>query len=140
MAVEDGAVLAKLFSHLRTKDQIGSFLWAFSDLRQPRCAAVYKKEEGDIHFMTVPPGSDIQKYRDAAMRAKRDAGIDALASTNEHEETREWEEIKVVFGYDAEDEADNWWVEWGLLRERSNGIDVSFNIMDNIKVAQEVSS
>jgi salicylate hydroxylase len=24
-----------------------------------------------------------------------------------------------LFGYDAEDEADNWWVQWGLLQERA---------------------
>ncbi|TFK61683.1 FAD/NAD(P)-binding domain-containing protein [Pluteus cervinus] len=138
MGVEDGAVLAKLFSHLRTDDQIGSFLWAFQDLRQPRCAAVSKKETGDIHFMTFPPG-EMQQYRDNAMRAKRDAGIDALASTNEHEESPEWEEIKEMFAYDAEDEADNWWVEWGLLRERARGVDTGFH-MDEIVVAHEVSN
>ena len=23
-------------------------------------------------------------------------------------------------GYDCEDEADNWWVQWGMLRERAS--------------------
>jgi salicylate hydroxylase len=29
--------------------------------------------------------------------------------------------LMTIWGYDAEDEADNWWVEWGLLRERAKG-------------------
>ena len=32
-----------------------------------------------------------------------------------------WEEIRTIFGYDCEDEADDWWVQWGLLRERAIG-------------------
>lgn len=123
MTVEDGAVLAKLFSHLRTEDQIGSFLWAFQDLRQPRCASVLAKEHGIIYYMTMPPGEH-QEYRDASMRAKRDAGLNILQASDDLGESPEWAEVKEVFGYDAEDEADNWWVEWGLLRERSKGVQV----------------
>jgi salicylate hydroxylase len=37
ISLEDGGVLAKLFSHLRGRDQIPSFLYAFEDLRGPRC-------------------------------------------------------------------------------------------------------
>ncbi|KAG5651418.1 hypothetical protein H0H81_008726 [Sphagnurus paluster] len=123
MAVEDGAVLAKLFSHLRTEDQISSFLYAFEALRQGRCRAVQKKEFGDIFFMSFPPGP-MQEGRDAALRAARDAGRNVLESGEDAEETPEWSEIKEVFGYDAEDEADNWWQEWGILRERAQGRDV----------------
>ncbi|KAF9026024.1 FAD/NAD(P)-binding domain-containing protein [Hymenopellis radicata] len=57
LTVEDGAVLAKLFSHLHSKDQIQSFLYAFQDLRQPRCASVYAKEVGIVQYMVVPPGT-----------------------------------------------------------------------------------
>ncbi|KAK0218348.1 hypothetical protein EDD85DRAFT_961622 [Armillaria nabsnona] len=118
LTVEDGAVLAKLFSHLHCKDQIKSFLWAFQDLRQPRCAAVHGKEAGIIHYMTAEPG-EFQSARDDMMRAKQQAGVGILDATGDLEETPEWVEIKEVFGYDAEDDADNWWVEWGLLRERA---------------------
>jgi salicylate hydroxylase len=27
--------------------------------------------------------------------------------------------VKEVFGYDAEDEADDWWVDWGSLKLKS---------------------
>ncbi|KAF5379737.1 hypothetical protein D9615_005787 [Tricholomella constricta] len=136
MAVEDGAVLAKLFSHLRAEDQIPNFLYAFENLRQPRCAAVTKKEFGDIFFMSLPPG-EMQEMRDTMMRQKRDAGRSALESSGDAEETQEWTEIKVMFGYDAEDEADNWWQEWGVLRERARGREVPCESFGNMIVVEQ---
>lgn len=137
MTVEDAAVLAKLFSHLRSPDQISVFLWAFQDLRQPRCASVLQKEFGDIRFMSLPPG-EFQQMRDDTMRAKRDAGLGALEATDDLGESPEWEQIKEVFAYDAEDEADNWWHKWGLLRERAQGKDIACGL-ERIQVAHEVS-
>ena len=127
LSVEDGAVLATLFSHLRTEDQIGNFLWAFQDLRQPRCDSVTAKENGILYYMTMPPGEH-QEMRDNSMRAKRDAGLGILQASEEQEESPQWVELKEIFGYDAEDEANNWWVAWGLLRERSKGLDVSYGM------------
>lgn len=137
MAVEDGAVLATLFSHLRNEDQINSFLYAFVDLRQQRCEQAIRKEFEDINYMALPPG-EFQEYRDQTMRSKRDAGLSALDAVGDLELNPQWEEIKSIFGYDAEDEADNWWNEWGLLRERSIGRDVSTGIFDNLLVEHRV--
>ncbi|KAG5640234.1 hypothetical protein DXG03_009737 [Asterophora parasitica] len=136
MTIEDAAVLAKLFSHLRTEEQISSFLWAFQDLRQPRCNSVMQKEVGMMWYLTMPEGEQ-QRMRDETMRAKHDAGLGVLQASDESEESPEWVEVKEVFAYDAEDEADNWWVEWGMLRERSRGVDVSLGIP--IQVEQTVS-
>ncbi|KAG6876409.1 hypothetical protein C0992_013070 [Termitomyces sp. T32_za158] len=120
MAIEDGAVLAKLFSHLRSADQITSFLYAFESLRLNRCTSVCTKEFGDMYFMTLPSGPE-QEGRDNHFRGRRDRGLNVLDAESPAEETPQWTEIKEVFGYDAEDEADNWWQEWGLLRERAAG-------------------
>ncbi|KAK7037830.1 hypothetical protein VNI00_010791 [Paramarasmius palmivorus] len=121
LGVEDAAVLGRLFSHLSSEDQISSFLWAFQDIRQERCASITRKEREIVQFITAETGTPLQQGRDEAMRAKRDAGVYALRSLgNTIEETQEWLDIKDVFAYDAEDEADNWWVQWGLLRERAN--------------------
>jgi salicylate hydroxylase len=87
--------------------------------------------------MTMPPG-EYQEMRDSSMRAKRDAGVGILQAFDEQEESPEWVEIKEIFGYDAEDEANNWWVEWGLLRERSKGMKVSYGI--SMQVEQVVST
>ncbi|RXW19363.1 hypothetical protein EST38_g6500 [Candolleomyces aberdarensis] len=138
MALEDGAVLAKLFSHLRTEDQIETLLYAFQDLRQPHCQKVSSKELHDINFMCMPPG-EMQEGRDNVMRGKRDAGLNVLDASGDQEEQAEWAEIKDVFGYDAEDDADNWWMEWGLLRERARGTDVAGGHVQPVAVMQGVS-
>ncbi|KAG6874729.1 hypothetical protein C0992_006808, partial [Termitomyces sp. T32_za158] len=65
---------------------------------------------------------EAQQKRDDAMRKRRDAGRETV-ETSRGAESPEWVEVKDVFGYEAEDEADNWWVQWGLLRERAKGAD-----------------
>ncbi|EIW57924.1 FAD/NAD-P-binding domain-containing protein [Trametes versicolor FP-101664 SS1] len=116
MAVEDGAVLAKLFSHLSEERQIESFLYAFQELRQPRARSVAAGEFGAAFFMTAT--GELAAGRDAAMRAQYEAGANALEGEGD-EANAAWEEIRTIFGYDCEDEADDWWVQWGLLRERA---------------------
>ncbi|KAJ7730764.1 hypothetical protein B0H16DRAFT_1427796 [Mycena metata] len=118
MGLEDGAVLAKLFSHLSTESQISDFLYAFQDLRQPRCQTVLASETGIIQYMSMPNCPD-QEKRDQGMMALAATGTNLFDVADGGEESPEWEEIKTVFGYDAEDEADNWWVSWGLLKQRS---------------------
>ncbi|KAJ6525963.1 hypothetical protein B0H19DRAFT_1197546 [Mycena capillaripes] len=118
MGLEDGAVLAKLFSHLNTHSQISDFLHAFQELRQPRCESVLAAETGVIRYMSMPNCPD-QEIRDQAWMAKTAADTDLFEVSDGEEETPEWKEIKDVFGYDAEDEADNWWVTWGLLKQRA---------------------
>lgn len=112
MAVEDAAALAKLFLHLLNPDQISSFLWAFQDLRQERCEKVLRGELGNLDVISYPPGA-LQQARDDDMRAKHAAGKGALDSISE------WDQNKGVFGYNAEDAADEWWIQWGILRERA---------------------
>ncbi|KAG6849360.1 hypothetical protein H0H93_009103 [Arthromyces matolae] len=135
MAIEDGAVLAKLFSHLRSSDQITSFLYAFNDLRFKRCNTVCVKEFTDIFFMAMPPGPE-SDGRDNHFRGRRDRGLNVLDAESLEDETPQWTEIKEVFGYDAEDEADNWWQEWGLLRERAAGRAEGLNGFSDVQVMQ----
>lgn len=139
MALEDGAVLAKLFSHIRTEDQISTLLYAYQDLRQPHVRRVQEKEMSDIYFQMMPPG-EVQRGRDEYMISQRDAGRSPLAPASEDEdELPEWAELKDVFGYDAEDDADNWWMEWGLLRERARGTDVKLGFVEPVAIRQGVS-
>ena len=115
MAVEDGAVLAKLFSHLSEERQIESFLYAFQELRQERVRAVRSGEFASVFFMTAD-GPEAEQ-RDASMRAKAADGKNVLDGEGGVESV--WEEYRIIFGYDCEDEADDWWVQWGMLRERA---------------------
>ncbi|KAI0667924.1 FAD/NAD-P-binding domain-containing protein [Trametes maxima] len=118
MAVEDGAVLAKLFSHLSEDRQIESFLFAFQELRQARARSVRAGEFGSAFYMTMDGAGAEQ--RDAAMKAKSTQGGNVLEGAGGDEVVNGmWEEIRTIFGYDCEDEADDWWVQWGLLRERA---------------------
>ncbi|OSX59006.1 hypothetical protein POSPLADRAFT_1184700 [Postia placenta MAD-698-R-SB12] len=118
MATEDAAVLAKLFAHLSTRDQIPSFLWAYQDLRLGRCTSVRNTEVSTIAWMTMENGPE-QRMRDDGMRAKFRAGKNVMEGEDGEEDAPQWEEIRTIFGYNCEDEADNWWIKWGLLREHA---------------------
>ncbi|KAJ7315379.1 hypothetical protein DFH08DRAFT_421977 [Mycena albidolilacea] len=72
----------------------------------------------NMHFKCMPDGAD-QEARDAGLRAKLAAGVQVLQAGGDQEEMPEWREVKENFGYDAEDEADDWWVGWGSLKYRS---------------------
>ncbi|KAG1895960.1 uncharacterized protein F5891DRAFT_1056034 [Suillus fuscotomentosus] len=115
MAVEDAAVFARLFSHLRDREQISTFLHAFQDLREDRCASVVHTERCNLYFQMMPAGPQ-QEQRDQDMRAKTAQGESVFGGGKASEQ---WEQLKELWGYDAEDEADDWWVKWGLLRERA---------------------
>ncbi|KAG2147794.1 uncharacterized protein EDB93DRAFT_1146710 [Suillus bovinus] len=115
MAVEDAAVFARLFSHLRDKDQISTFLHAFQDLREDRCASVVHTEQCNLYFQMMPAGPQ-QEQRDREMRAKTAQGESIFGGG---EASEQWDQLKELLAYDAEDQADDWWVKWGLLRERA---------------------
>ncbi|TFK82184.1 FAD/NAD-P-binding domain-containing protein [Polyporus arcularius HHB13444] len=117
MAVEDGAVLAKLFSHLSEERQIESFLYAFQELRQSRTRSVRASEFGNAFFMAMP-ACDASRQRDEGMRMLGEKGLNVLEG-GDGETSGAWNEVRTIFGYDCEDEADDWWVQWGLLRERA---------------------
>jgi salicylate hydroxylase len=118
MSLEDASVLAKLFSHLRSEEQIPSFLFAFQNLREERCQKNRALDIGNILFMMEPEGEGTVQ-RDAMMRGKHDQGRNVLSGDDEDSNVAQWDHNRELFGYDAEDEADNWWVQWGLLQERA---------------------
>jgi len=118
MSLEDASVLAKLFSHLRSEEQIPSFLFAFQNLREERCQKNRALDIGNILFMMEPEGEGTAQ-RDAMMRGKHDQGRNVLSGDDEDSNVAQWDHNRELFGYDAEDEADNWWVQWGLLQERA---------------------
>lgn len=124
MAVEDAAVLGKLFGHLSSHEQIPTFLYAFQDIREARCTTIQQVELGNIWFMTLADSPE-QRARDDAMRAKSYEGKNVLSGDAGEEDDPQWREVAETFAYDCEDEADNWWHQWGLLRERAKGAEGS---------------
>ncbi|KAI0708158.1 hypothetical protein C8T65DRAFT_650216 [Cerioporus squamosus] len=115
MSTGDAAVLGRLFTHLHRPEQIDSFLSAVQEIRQSRVQNVMKASAGNIFAVSLPPG--MAEARDRALRERAEKGIEGLASGQTSEQMKET--IESVFGYDPEDEADNWWVEWGAIQERA---------------------
>lgn len=124
MAIEDAAVLGKLFGHLSNRDQIPAFLYAFQDIREGRCMSIKQVELGIIWFMTLADSPE-QRARDDAMRVKFREGKGVLTGEAGQEDNPQWKEVAETFAYDCEDEADDWWHKWGLLRERAKGAEGS---------------
>jgi salicylate hydroxylase len=119
MNMEDASVLAKLFSHLRDEAQIVSFLYAFQNLREERCLKNRDLDISNIWFLVEREGEVVAR-RDSMMRARYDQGLDVLSGNDEDTTVAQWDHNRELFGYDAEDAADTWWVQWGLLQERAN--------------------
>ncbi|KAF8231226.1 hypothetical protein L208DRAFT_1399211 [Tricholoma matsutake] len=90
----------------------------------------------DIYHITLPAG-EAQDFRDQSLRATCDAGLGAFNAAGDLEPNLQQEEFKEIYGYDAEDEADNWCNEWGLLK-RSIGQEVSIGIISHCMVECKV--
>ncbi|KAJ6468076.1 hypothetical protein C8R47DRAFT_1151703 [Mycena vitilis] len=114
IALEDGAFIGKIFSYTRKKDRIPEFLYAFQEHRQARCAHIRDTDKQYIGGITLEDG-EVQAARNAAMRANTAAGRDVMKSAGADAEEM-LEEMRVTFGYDPADDADEWWVSWGRYR------------------------
>jgi len=117
LAVEDAAVMGVLMSRLRTWEQIPQFMEGFQDVRQARCTHVRLSELHNAALVTLPPGED-RAMRDAAMRLSLHADAD-------WDDTRlraQWEEIGEVFGYNALEAAEDWWIKWGSIGDSAKVI------------------
>ena len=124
MGVGDSAVLARLFAHLHDKSQIPNFLHAFQELRSKRSRDVLDLDLSNNVFMLLSDENGA-KERDRILRARHDAGREDVFEVGEEDGVSEtWGENWRVFGYDAEDDADGWWVQWGLMHERAKGEDL----------------
>ncbi|GBE86344.1 FAD/NAD(P)-binding domain-containing protein [Sparassis latifolia] len=117
MAVEDAVVFGTLFGRLKSWLQAPSFISAYQELRQGRCKAVKVADIANAHLVAMPPGP---------MRDARNASVSReLDEWDEGTLKAQFEEIAEVFGYDAADAADEWWVNWGRFSESERGAPVS---------------
>ncbi|KAJ7689547.1 hypothetical protein B0H17DRAFT_1202191 [Mycena rosella] len=118
IAIEDGAFIGKTFSHTRDPARITELLNAFQAYRKQRCAVIDKSEKQYIDMMAIPDG-EMQAGRDAAMRSNTAAGRNVMESEGDAELQAMWENMQWVFGYDPADDADEWWVSWGRLKQNA---------------------
>lgn len=106
IALEDAVLFGTLFVRLTAWTQLRTFLAAYQELREERCATVRATELTEAKLVALPPGP----ARDA-----RDSAY-SMASTDEWDNGMMraiFEGTAYVFGYVASDEADEWWIDWG---------------------------
>lgn len=108
MAVEDGAVIGNLFSHLSHESQITPLLYAYETLRLPRSAMVQASARLNQHIFHLPDGPE-QVQRDREMRGAMN-GEEALGNPNQWADKGKSREL---FGYDADKVVDAWWASRG---------------------------
>ncbi|KAA1468828.1 FAD/NAD(P)-binding domain-containing protein [Dentipellis sp. KUC8613] len=115
LAVEDAAVLGTLFSHLRSHEQIATLLYAYQDLRQERAGILNELELSNAGLCWFAPGPE----RDARNESMRQSRAQGSEHWDDSALGDQWGVISEVWGYHAVDAAEDWWVQWGLLRERA---------------------
>lgn len=114
MAIEDAAVLGNLFSHLSSRAQIAPLLHAYEAIRYERATRVQAFSRLNKATLHLPDGLE-QEQRDRKMRAAMD---DALKKARGEvpvggTDTNGGEKEAILYGYDADEEAEKWWREHG---------------------------
>jgi salicylate hydroxylase len=61
-------------------------------------------------LVTLPPGED-QDLRNAGMNLS----LQAVGAWDDTMLREQWDEIGDVFGYNAMEAAEDWWIKWGSL-------------------------
>ncbi|KAF7323524.1 FAD-binding-3 domain-containing protein [Mycena kentingensis (nom. inval.)] len=117
-ALEDGLFIGKVFSHTRDPARITEFFHAFQEAREPRCTRLRNMDQEYIDILSVVDG-EIQEGRDATIRANDAAGRNGM----EGDLQQMMDDFVFAYGYDADDDADEWWINWGRMRQHggSNG-------------------
>ncbi|GBE81361.1 hypothetical protein BKA93DRAFT_602477 [Sparassis latifolia] len=115
LATGDGFVLSRLFRNLSRKDQIPVFLSALQEIRQNRLNNVLKIASTNPFALSMPPGVEEALHQKQLSKDKADS---LLTRAREDKYTVMQEAMESIYGYDPEDDADTWWVQWGIIRER----------------------
>jgi salicylate hydroxylase len=68
-----------------------------------------------IQLVWLPAG----QRRDARDESLRAMMVPGLQGWDEDKLRLQWEEVNDFLGYSAREAAEHWWVNWGMLRERS---------------------
>lgn len=80
-----------------------------------RCMDIQDSESANSASVMLPDGPE-QQERDRSMREAAKLGS---GGWDEAMFRHLWENIRILFAYDPEEDAEEWWQHWGLLRERS---------------------
>ncbi|KAJ6451307.1 hypothetical protein C8R45DRAFT_1223882 [Mycena sanguinolenta] len=114
VTLEDAAFIGKIFSHSRDRGRVPEFFHAFQEHREPRVSLILGVEDQYLYHILMPDGEP-QVERDAAMRARHTVGQNVFDGDLENM----MEDVRIMFGYEASDDADEWWINWGRYRDAS---------------------
>lgn len=89
-------------------DQVPAFLGAYQELRQQRCETVGRSDIKGAELMALPPGPAADA-RDENIRRQMQEWDEGMLKAS-------FEEIAEIFGYDAGDAAEEWWISWGRFQ------------------------
>ncbi|KAI1789958.1 FAD/NAD-P-binding domain-containing protein [Ganoderma leucocontextum] len=120
MATGDAAALGRVFSHLTRRDQIDSFLSAVQEVRKERVEDVMRRASGNIFAVSIPPA--VAAAHDREMDRQVEKGLKSLEGKRRIQPQSSEQlmaAVENIFAIDPEDEADNWWVQWGSLESRA---------------------
>ncbi|KAH9066722.1 hypothetical protein EDB87DRAFT_1828071 [Lactarius vividus] len=118
LSVESAAVFSTLFSYVRGFDHIPLLVRAYETIRRDRADFLHRVELTHVSQSMFPPGPE-QMARDQEMQKLLHAG---QAKWDDDAYLGLWGQVCETWAYNAFDAADDWWVQWGILRERSLGI------------------
>jgi len=120
MAIEDAVVLGSLLSRISRRSQLRPLLQAYQDLRLDRTAMAQQVSRRFQHIFHLPDGPE-QRERDENLRRTIDSevsGNSKLSPDSSQNRGTDADANDVFFRYDADAEADKWWVEESLRLRR----------------------
>lgn len=115
LSVEGAAVLSGLLSYVRSLDHIPHLVSAYETIRRKRSKFLHEVEVTSIKQCMFPPGPE---------REARDLEMQKLLRARQHKWDDDaylglWGQLCEIWAYDAFDAADDWWIQWGVLREQA---------------------
>jgi len=113
LSVEAAAVLSTLLSYVRGLDHVPVLVRAYETIRRGRSKFLHEVEVATIMQTMFPPGPE-REARDLEMQKLLQAGRDKW---DDDAYLGLWGHLCEIWAYNAFDAADDWWVQWGVLRE-----------------------
>ncbi|KAJ7766973.1 hypothetical protein DFH07DRAFT_938604 [Mycena maculata] len=105
-----------ILTHSQSRPCAGVLCLTAELCREGRCTRIREMEKEYIDLITMSD-DEMRAERDAGMRANHAAGRNAM----DGDLGQMLEDFRMVFGYDAKDDADEWWINWGRLRDSPSG-------------------
>jgi salicylate hydroxylase len=102
--LEDAQILGNLFSRIQDRTQIGRFMTAYDDIRQPRTSSLFKFVEKRREAFMAPKGP---------LRDLRDLMLSKLSDLLETEDEGLDEGMSFATQY-ANDMVEDWWNKYGV--------------------------